>query len=160
MSLTTDRNDPRLIRKEIDNNGKVPQNEVYLVLSNDEINKGFIRPLRQSYIHVGRKMNDGIELLDNPYIADNGNVYTALANIVIDGKKLGGKYLTESELNEYNDRNGYIGGCDTLTKMNITIAETYARDPDFYGATYCCGCQKHLPLSEFIWEGTNDIVGS
>jgi hypothetical protein len=49
--------------------------------------------------------------------------------------------------------------CGTATTMGRGIAETYARDPLFYGFTYCCGCKRHLPVGEFAWEdGTK--VGS
>lgn len=50
-------------------------------------------------------------------------------------------------------------GCGTLTTMGQALAETYARDPKFYGATYCCECQKHLPVAEFRWED-GSVVGS
>lgn len=30
----------------------VPQNEKYLVLSNEELSKGFVRPLRTTYVHA------------------------------------------------------------------------------------------------------------
>ena len=101
MSLTTDPKDPRLGRG-IDEK-PIPQHEVYLVLSDEERAKGFVRPLRTSYVH---------------------------------------------------DK------CGVLTKMNQTIAETYTRNPKFYGATYCVGCQKHLSVDEFTWDGTNEKVGS
>lgn len=42
--------------------------------------------------------------------------------------------------------------CGTVTTMNRAISETYARDPYFYSATFCVGCNVHLPLSEFTWE--------
>lgn len=44
--------------------------------------------------------------------------------------------------------------------MGQALSETYARDPKFYGATFCVGCNKHLPVDEFIWDGTNETVGS
>lgn len=50
--------------------------------------------------------------------------------------------------------------CGTLTTMSRDIAETYARNPKFYGATFCCGCRTHLPVSEFTWDGTTEPVGS
>jgi hypothetical protein len=37
----------------------------------------------------------------------------------------------------------------------LAIAETYARQPTFYGATFCCHCGTHLPVGEqgeFVWE--------
>lgn len=100
MSLTTDSNDPRLGRG-IDKE-KIPQHDVYLVLSDDEIARGFIRPVRTTYVH----------------------------------EKCGG-----------------------VTTMNRRIAETYAREPTFYGATYCVHCKKHLPVEEFVWDGTDQKVG-
>lgn len=42
--------------------------------------------------------------------------------------------------------------CDTVTTMGPAIAETYARDPWFYGATYCVECSMHKPLEQFTWE--------
>ena len=50
--------------------------------------------------------------------------------------------------------------CGTVTTMGRAIAETYARDPGFYGATFCCGCGAHFPVSEFVWDKTSDPVGS
>lgn len=48
--------------------------------------------------------------------------------------------------------------CGTETTMSQAIAETYARQPSFYGATYCVGCSMHRPVgenSEFVWnDGT------
>lgn len=44
--------------------------------------------------------------------------------------------------------------CGAVTTMAQAIAETYARNPRFYGATYCCACRKHLPVGEagdFVW---------
>ena len=41
--------------------------------------------------------------------------------------------------------------CGAITIMSKAIAETYARDPSFYNATFCRECRKHLPLSEFNW---------
>lgn len=50
--------------------------------------------------------------------------------------------------------------CGGATTMSLSIAETYARDPSFYGSTYCVGCSMHLPVAEFTWDGTTDLVGS
>lgn len=95
MGLTTDPNDPRLGRG-VDREPE-GMNDVYLVLSDEERAKGFVRPVRQVYVHET---------------------------------------------------------CGTETRMGLAIAETYARNPSFYGATYCVGCQKHLPVGErgeFVW---------
>lgn len=79
------------------------QQEGYVVLAEEEIAKGFVRPYRDTYVH-----------------------------------------------NE----------CGTETVMGRTIAETYARDPKFYGATFCCGCRDHFPLDQFVWKDSDDQVGS
>lgn len=50
--------------------------------------------------------------------------------------------------------------CNTDTTMNRVIAETYARDPKFYGGTFCVKCQNHFPLDQFVWKGTEEQVGS
>jgi len=50
--------------------------------------------------------------------------------------------------------------CGSVTTMARSIAETYARDPNFYGSTYCVKCSKHRPLDEFTWDGTDQKVGS
>lgn len=49
MSLTDDPNDPRLTRGADET--PVPQAPAYLVLSDEERAKGFVRPVRRSYVH-------------------------------------------------------------------------------------------------------------
>jgi hypothetical protein len=49
--------------------------------------------------------------------------------------------------------------CGATTSMSIDIAETFARNPQFYNATYCSKCRKHLPLDQFVWKGTSETVG-
>jgi hypothetical protein len=105
MGLTTDPNDPRLGHG-VDEEPLPGQHEVYLVLSDEERAKGFVRPYCESYIHA-----------------------------------------TE------------LGGCGVETRMGIALSETYARDPHFYGATYCVGCRMHRPVGEngeFFWTGPLD----
>lgn len=41
--------------------------------------------------------------------------------------------------------------CGMNTTMSRALAETYARDPKFYGSTFCVTCGKHRPLEEFHW---------
>lgn len=58
----------------------------------------------------------------------------------------------------FRDRYQHVA-CDRVTVMSKAIAETYARDPTFYGSTFCVHCSKHLPVAEFRWlDGT--VVGS
>lgn len=79
------------------------QQKGYVVLSEAERARGFVRPVRRSYVHLK---------------------------------------------------------CGVVTTMAQSIAETYARDPSFYDGTFCVGCRVHLPLSEFRWDGTDEVVGS
>jgi len=59
-------------------------------------------------------------------------------------------------------RHAYVhtDGCGSVTTMAVAIAETYARQPSFYGATYCVSCSKHLPVGEFRWTADGLVVGS
>lgn len=41
--------------------------------------------------------------------------------------------------------------CGSVTTMGRALAETYARDPWFYGGTFCVACSMHRPLGEFHW---------
>jgi hypothetical protein len=53
--------------------------------------------------------------------------------------------------------------CGTITTMGQALAETYARCPDFYSGTFCCGCGTHFPVGEegeFVWAGTDQKVGT
>lgn len=48
--------------------------------------------------------------------------------------------------------------CLGVTKMGQALAETYARDPKFYGGTFCAICGAHFPLRDaegnynFYWD--------
>jgi hypothetical protein len=39
--------------------------------------------------------------------------------------------------------------CGGTTSMGTALCETYARDPRFYGGTFCCTCGAHFRLREF-----------
>lgn len=101
MTHTTDPLDPRLGYGP--DTEPAPQNPAYLVLTDAEIAKGFIRPFRDAYRHLT---------------------------------------------------------CGTVTRMSRKIAETYATEPGFYGSTYCAGCHMHRSVDEFVWDGTDEKVGS
>lgn len=104
MPVTTDRDDPGL--SEIKPDG---QQTSYLVLSEEERDKGFVRPVRNAYRHLK---------------------------------------------------------CGTITSMGAALSETYARNPKFYGGTFCCGCGNHFPLVDsegnrtFTWVLDGEGVGS
>src|SRR5215469_15850371 len=65
------------------------QQKGYVVLAEEEVAKGFVRPWRDSYVH---------------------------------------------------------SKCGAVTTMGSTIADTYARDPFFYGGTFCATCCAHYPI--------------
>lgn len=53
--------------------------------------------------------------------------------------------------------------CGGITSMPQAIAETYAANPGYYGSTFCCHCGDYFPVGvngEFVWEGTDEKVGS
>ena len=80
--------------------------KAYVVLSTEERAKGFVEPVRRTYIHEK---------------------------------------------------------CGAATTMGLALAETYARDPEFYSGTFCAGCRTHFPVGangEFIWDGTTQKVGT
>jgi len=82
------------------------QQKAYVVLADAERAKGFVRPVRNSYVHLK---------------------------------------------------------CGVVTTMGDALAETYARDPKFYGGTFCVGCRAHFPVGangEFVWDKTDEKVGT
>lgn len=144
MGLTTDPTEAR--------NSKIlpsGQQEKYVVLSDEERAKGFVRPVRRSYKHVGiagprypiRDLTD--EEKQGPDVG-----YVKFETYPQDELPLTGRFWTQAQLDAVGK------GCGTVTTMGRELAETYARDPHFYGATFCCGCGKHLRVGsdgEFVW---------
>ncbi len=162
MSLTIDRNSPCLKEGQ----RETGQNDCYLVLSEEERAKGFVRPVRQSYVHIGKDVKSHWKkvyrmLNEEEKREFSGKDYVAVMTVLEkeDGSFLGGAYVTQEELEAW-EHGKRTGGCGTSTRMGLALAETYARDPKFYSSTFCVECNKHLPVSEFVWEGTNEIVGS
>lgn len=99
--ITPDRNDPRLSHGVDEEPTEMAA--AYLVLSDEERAKGFVRPVRRSYVHTA---------------------------------------------------------CGAETVMNRVIAETYARNPQFYGATFCVKCKMHRPVGaegEFVWDDGSKV---
>jgi len=155
--LTTDPNDPRICRGGEDKQS-VPPCEVYLVLSEEEKAKGFVRPVRTSYKHVGIA---GPKYPLRDLTAKEHELYDEFGYAKYEeyppNTAALGKFWTQEELNKIGK------GCGAITYMGQAIAETYSRNPKFYGLTYCCGCGKHLLVGEdgeFVWDGTNERVGS
>lgn len=151
--LTTDRTDPDL--KVTEPSG---MQKKYLVLSEEERAKGFVRPVRQVYKHVGKMPRyKGVHrMLDKPEKAEyQDKMYVAIMTVLTkeNGSFLGGAYVDQKELDAW-ESGSLIGGCQHETRMGLALSETYARDPKFYGATFCSYCGDHYPVGEygeFIW---------
>lgn len=155
MSLTTDRNDPGL--KAVRPDG---QQEAYLILSPEERAKGFVRPVRTKYEHVGPPKPEFPlrDLTEKEAIEYAGLGYLKFEEYPADRAPVIGRFFTKADLDRIAK-----GGCGTLTTMALPLAETYARNPSFYGATYCAGCHTHFPVGpegEFVWDRTTERVGT
>jgi hypothetical protein len=53
--------------------------------------------------------------------------------------------------------------CGGLTTISLSIAQTYALNPEFYSGTFCAVCKAHFPTGkdgEFMWDGTTEKVGT
>ena len=131
------------------------QHADYYVLCDEERAKGFVRPVRYSYMHTGlpapkyplRDLTATEHEQYDQYGYLKFEEYPPAAGCGV------GRYWTQPMLDRLNK------GCGTTTSMGQKLAETYARDPYFYGATFCCACGTHFPVAEFVWEdGT--VLGS
>lgn len=155
MSLTTDPNHPELGHG-VDSE-PIDQHKTYLVLSEEERAKGFVRPVRTSYVHKGvRPVHPLVDLTPEQQerYADTG--YLKFEAYPVDspesnGGSTTGRFWTKEQLES---------GCGSVTTMGSALAETYARNPKFYGSTYCCVCRMHKSVEEFVWDGTNVVVGT
>lgn len=134
------------------------QQVAYVVLTQEERAKGFVRPIRRSYRHVGIR---GPRYPLRDLTPEQQDRYSDLGYVKFEPYPEGGattsRFWTQGALDSVSK------GCGVVTTMSRSIAETYARDPFFYGSTFCCGCGQHLPvgeLGEFVWEGTDDRVGT
>ncbi|MDB5358813.1 MAG: hypothetical protein JWO51_110 [Rhodospirillales bacterium] len=131
----------------------------YVVLSADERAKGFVRSVRRSYQHVGlpapkNPMRDLTEHERQRF----GDDFVKF-EVYPDGpeRRAIGRFWTQAEIDRMDK------GCGTVTTMGQALAETYARDPKFYGGTFCAGCGTHFPVGEkgeFVWDGTSERVGT
>lgn len=48
--------------------------------------------------------------------------------------------------------------CGVVTRMGSKLSETYARDPDFYCGTFCCGCGAHFNFKNSDGDEATDGV--
>lgn len=130
------------------------QQKAYVVLSEAERAKGFVRPVRDSYIHVGAP---GPRFAMRDLTKSEHARYDQYGYVKYEeypkGGTICGKFWTKPELDRIAKR------CGSTTTMSQALAETYARDPSFYSGTFCSFCSKHFPVGEdgeFIWSDAPD----
>lgn len=132
----------------------------YVVLSDEERAKGFVRPMRLSYRHVGRAICGIITPVDPNRLG--GEQYVCMSKPGHAGTYHHANVVTlpQPDAARLSER-GRTVACGTSTQMGQKIAETYALDPKFYSGTFCCECKEHFPVEEFIWDdGSGQVVGS
>lgn len=125
----------------------------YVVLSAEERAKGFVRPVRRTYIHVGRSVCGKIRVHDGQKLGGPQDVCVLPPGHEGECTQWKGN-VPQAEAQKAQE-NHVLGGCGTSTTMSQSIAETYARQPDFYGSTFCCHCRTHIRVGEhgeFVWE--------
>lgn len=128
------------------------QHKSYLILCEEERSKGFVRPYRDRYQHVGLRPRFPLRDLTAEEQERYGNYgYVKYEQYPESESPSVGRFWTAKELQS---------GCGTITTMGRALSETYARDPSFYGATFCCGCNVHLPVQQFVWVADGERVGS
>lgn len=148
-----DPNDPA--HRELKSNG---QQRDYVILCDEEREKGFVRPVRFSYRHVGSPAWEYPlrDLTPEEHERYDQYGYVKFEAYPESDSSVTGRFWTQEDLDKIGK------GCGTVTRMGTKLAETYARDPKFYGGTFCCGCGAHFPIGkdgEFVWNGTNERVG-
>lgn len=131
------------------------QQEKYLVLSEAERSKGFVRPVRRAYRHVGTRPRFPLRALTPEEAAQHdGSGYVAYEEYLESDSSAIGRFWTQEQLDS---------GCGSVTTMGDALAETYAREPGFYHGTFCVRCGAHFPVGErgeFVWDGTDERVGT
>lgn len=136
------------------------QHADHWVLCETERAKGFVRPVRDAYVHVG--LFGPTHPLRDLTEEETGR-FKQFGYVKFEAYPEGshgavtGKFWTQQDLDKINK------GCGVRTTMPRSIAESYARQPNYYGSTFCCGCGTYLPVGasgEFVWDGTTERVGT
>lgn len=91
-------------------------------------------------------------------LTDGSPVTPEHSELKPNGQQKGYVVLSESErqrgfVRPFRDAYRHLK-CGKITTMSRSIAETYARDPEFYSGTFCTICGSHFPVGEageFIW---------
>ena len=124
------------------------------------VKAGFKRPVRRSYQHVGIA---GPQYPLRDLTPEERAMWTDEGYVKYEPYPPGSHGSAKGRLWKQDALDSVGKGCGTVTSMPVAIAETYAANPGYYGSTFCCGCGKYLPVGakgEFVWDGTNDRVGT
>ena len=134
------------------------QFKAHWVLCAEERAKGFVRPIREKYVHVGIPAP---KFPTRDLTAEEAERYAKTGYVKFEpypeGGSTTGRFWTQKELDSIDK------GCGVVTRMPYACAETYAREPGYYGSTFCCGCGAYLKVGErgeFVWDGTSERVGT
>lgn len=130
----------------------------YVVLSEAERKKGFVRPVRDSYRHIWapEPKHPLRDLTDEEKSRYGNEGYVKYEEYPEDQRNSSaiGRFWTQKQLNIAGK------GCGQVTTMGRGLAETWARDVSFYSGTFCATCREHFPVYQFVWTGTEERVGS
>ena len=124
----------------------------YIVLCPVERAKGFIRPYRDRYRHVGERPKYPLrDLTEKEKVDYDKYGYVKFETYPESESSVTGRFWTGAQLKS---------GCGTVTTMGKALSETWRVNPQFYGATFCCGCSTHFPVAQFVWEEDGTVLGS
>ncbi len=128
------------------------QHLAYWTLSEGERARGFVRPVRRSYVHTGERPTHPLrDLTPDELKRHAASGYVKFEAYPESESSVTGKFWTAKQL---------ASGCGGETTMGESIAQTFAANPVYYSSTFCVRCSKHLPVSEFTWSGTTERVGT
>ena len=129
ISTTTDGNPPREgfedARAPAPINPATGQHEAYYILSAEERAKGFVRPVRRTYAHVGKSVCGKRE--PSPEKTLGAIVRICALPVGHSGECFSVTQQLSRPAAARVERSHVLGGCGTETSMEQTIAETYAR---------------------------------
>lgn len=129
------------------------QHGAYWVLSDEDRAKGFVRPLRHTYVHSAPGPKHPLRDLTTDELERYSEFgYVKFEPYPPSDSAVTGRFWTQNQID-------LIGKCGVATSMGQKIAETWAADPKFYGSTFCAGCKLHLPVEQFRWDD-GSVLGS
>lgn len=137
------------------------QHGAYWVLTEAERARGFVRPVRHAYVHrgPGGPTHALRELSADEQVRYKNERYVRAEDYPPERAPLVARFWTQAQLERARI------GCGAETRMGTAIAETWARDVNFYGSTFCIACRGHFPVDEFLWidasgRVTSEVLGS